>query len=202
MVNMADNLALDLSRLFEPQKESKKTRLNDNLEAFECKTIKGCMPSVKTKINGSEREQAQDLFLDAQTARKNHENAQKIYRKYQENIKKSELLQGELLKGVIAGEPIEILFLKACEVISVLTNNKLFYSEVKQNVKTVYGSGGPQGEPLLTLEFNETLERLSKLEQSLVSEGDPDARKRLEKTIKAHEKRLIELEHKIMEKPQ
>lgn len=63
------------------------------------------------------------------------ERAKEVYRQYQESRKKSGSLQNEILKGVTAKEDIYSLFLKAVEVIYLLTNNESFYNQIKSELK-------------------------------------------------------------------
>jgi hypothetical protein len=62
-----------------------------------------------------------------------------VWKAYQEAIIKSGQLTSEITKGIQAGEKIEILFLKAIECISLMTDDKLFYELNKNNLKNVYG---------------------------------------------------------------
>lgn len=59
-----------------------------------------------------------------------------VYKKYLINIQKAEALQAEILKGVKAGADTKDLLLKACETIAKLTNNSVFYEQVKREIKT------------------------------------------------------------------
>lgn len=58
-----------------------------------------------------------------------------VYKAHQEAIKKSELLQCEILKGVSTKEDVTTLFLKACEIVSLLTGTKEFYAQVKRGIE-------------------------------------------------------------------
>jgi hypothetical protein len=62
-----------------------------------------------------------------------------ICREYQQNIKTSSQLQTEILKGVRAGEDIYSLFLKAVKVISLMTSNTVFYSQIEGDIRAIYG---------------------------------------------------------------
>jgi len=72
-----------------------------------------------------------------------------ICREYQQNIKTSSQLQTEILKGARAGEDIYSLFLKAVQAISCMTSNKTFYSQLEEDIKTIYGRGLQEPAPLL-----------------------------------------------------
>ena len=62
------------------------------------------------------------------------EEAKQVYKSHQEAIKKSECLQCEILKGVSNNDDLVKLFLKACEVISLITGTKEFYTQVKRDI--------------------------------------------------------------------
>ena len=50
----------------------------------------------------------------------------KIINEFQSNIKKSETLRAEILKGQLAGESTDMLFIKAVECISLMTGDTAF----------------------------------------------------------------------------
>ena len=62
------------------------------------------------------------------------EEARLVYKTHQEAIKKSECLQCEILKGVSNNDDFVKLFLKACEVISLITGTKEFYTQIKRDI--------------------------------------------------------------------
>lgn len=110
-----------------------------------------------------------------------------IYREYQQNIKTSGQLQTDIIKGAKAGEDIYSLFLKAVQAISLMASNKLFYSLLEADIKTIYGAGLLQPQPL-RMELNAVQERLTRLRDALQREGEPeDSRQRIKSAIKAHE---------------
>jgi len=56
--------------------------------------------------------------------------AREVYRKHQENIRKSEVLQSEILKGLREKEDINVLFLKAIEIVGLLTGTEILKPQV------------------------------------------------------------------------
>lgn len=58
-----------------------------------------------------------------------------VYKRYQRNVKRSEELRCEILKGLEAGESAEELLLKAAETIEMLTNDKGFYEGVSRKLE-------------------------------------------------------------------
>ena len=98
-------------------------------------TLRGCFlkkkpqKPVQGQINGLEREQAKQLFLQATREQEDHRRSLEVYRTYQENIKTSSTLQTQILKGLKAGEDVYSLFLKAAKAISLMTSNTVFYSQ-------------------------------------------------------------------------
>jgi len=62
------------------------------------------------------------------------EKEKEVYRIHQENRRKSEVLQSEILKGLKNGEEINIIFLKALETIGLLIGSDIFY---KQAIKYI-----------------------------------------------------------------
>lgn len=59
----------------------------------------------------------------------------RVYKTYQENIKRSSQLQTEIMKGLKNGESTEVLFLKAMEAISCMTDNKVLYTIAKSTIE-------------------------------------------------------------------
>lgn len=60
--------------------------------------------------------------------------AAEVYKRYQHNIKVTETLQAEILKGVKAGEDVAGLFLKAAKALSLAVSNDLFYQQIEQEM--------------------------------------------------------------------
>lgn len=120
------------------------------------------------------------------------ERARATYKEYQQNIKQSGQLQTEILKGLQKGEDITLLFLKAVEAISCMTSNRIFYQQAEESLRVIYGLALEQEAPL-TLELNQTEERLRKLEQAEQREGEATNRKRLQQAIKEHREKTAEI---------
>lgn len=121
------------------------------------------------------------------------ERAGEVYRAYQENIKRSETLQQEILKGVILGEDVCSLFLKAAEAISLMTSNTVFYKQIEDNLRDVYGAGlrEPQALNLAIQQAEERLERLQEAEQR---RPEGEALERIRRAIKANREQIERLQ--------
>lgn len=85
--------------------------------------------SLKTPIDGT-----QELQRRADNQRDAIARAAEVYKRYQENIKATETLQAEILKGVAAGEDLHQLFLKAAKALSLTISNDLFYSQIERDL--------------------------------------------------------------------
>ncbi len=121
--------------------------------------------------------------------KEDHNRTLGVYKEYQHNIKESETLQTELLKGVKAGEATHTLLLKACKAISLMTGNKVFYNQIEADIKAIYGEGLLEQIPL-EWELDEVRERKAKLEEAYKrEETSTDAKERIGRAIKAHEER-------------
>ena len=77
---------------------------------------------------------ATKLATKATRKKEEREIADKYRREIIENIKTSEHLRTELLKGVREGKPIKELFFKAIECISLMTSEKGFYTQIYGDV--------------------------------------------------------------------
>ena len=132
------------------------------------------------------------LQLEADRNKAEKDRSLEICRRYQENIRKSEQLQTDILKGARAGEDIYSLFLKAVEAISCMTSNPLFLSQIEGDIKTIYGRGLQEPAPL-RLELRETQKRLDRLREAQQRETETDSLQRIAQAVKAHEARIAEL---------
>ena len=171
-VAIAEDLILDFSGLFSAEPEEKrpsKSPVEPFLGAGEYKTLttqEKPAAGLKTSLESIPRteppEQAKILLLDKQREREDHQRSLEAYRAYQENTKRSEQLQSEILKGIKAGEDVYSLFLKAAKAISLMTSNSVFYSQIENDTRSIYGRGLNYKPPLQN-ELQDTQKRLQRL---------------------------------------
>lgn len=90
-----------------------------------------------TQEKGLERQQKPNksplsaLQLKADANKLKLERAKTVYMEYQKNIRESEQLQIEIIKGLKQEESTESLLLKSAKAISLMTNNELFYKQIR-----------------------------------------------------------------------
>lgn len=130
-------------------------------------------------------------------AKEEHEQTSRIYKEYQENIRKSGQLQTEILKGMRAREAPLVLLLKACKAVALMTDNSTFYKTVESNLKSIYGEELLEPAPL-EWELKSIRERLENMEKAVAlnaldPESDKDSGERLNKAIEAHRKREADI---------
>jgi len=104
----------------------------------------------------------------------------------------AERTKADIVKGIIAGECIYSLFNRAVECIANMTGEKLFYEQNSANIKAIYGVGLLEQAPLEN-ELADVRKRLSMLTRDELSIEPTDSRKRIDKAIKAHREREVEL---------
>ena len=115
-----------------------------------------------------------------------------LYRRFNENIRLSNSIPTEILKGLQKGETITALFLQAMKCISLMTNNTLTYTESVNFIHSVYGVGLHEPEATaLTLEAVNN--RLEKLRLSLNTTIDTTNRAHILTAIQQHEQLIQEL---------
>ena len=170
------------------EKQPSKTPTDELLGAEEYKTSAEQEHALKRQIEGLGA-----LQRKADQNKAEIDRNLEVYRTYQENIKRSGQLQTDILKGVQAGEDIYSLFLKAVQAISCMTSNKTFYSQLEEDIKTIYGRGLQEPAPL-KLELMDTQKRLDRLREAEQREPNIDSIKR---AITAHQNRIAELEKQI-----
>ena len=190
-VTITDNVILDFTGLFS-QEEATESPVEPLLGAGAINNPIEPQKPVQGQINGLEREQAKQLFLQATREQEDHRRSLEVYRTYQENIKTSSTLQTQILKGLKAGEDVYSLFLKATKAISLMTSNSVFYSQTEEDIRAIYGIG-LQEKPPLQMELKEVQERLQRLKEAEKREQDKDSKKRINRAIQAHEKKATEL---------
>lgn len=119
-----------------------------------------------------------------------------IYKTYQDNIKRAGTLRTEIIKGVQRGESKTSLFLKAVEVIGLMTNDNVFVQQVKDDVRAVWGHGYGDADTIRmeVEEMKETIERLNASISREEADGDRDTLQRLKNAAQRHSERLDELE--------
>lgn len=190
-VTITDNVILDFTGLFS-QEEAPESPVEPLLGAGAINNPIEPQKPVQGQINGLEREQAKQLFLQASREQEDHRRSLEVYRTYQENIKTSSTLQTQILKGLKAGEDVYSLFLKAAKAISLMTSNSVFYSQTEEDLKAIYGRG-LQEKPPLQIELEEVQGRLQKLTEAEKREKDSNSKERIQRAIQAHKDRATEL---------
>ena len=114
------------------------------------------------------------------------------------NILSSATLQAEIAKGILKGEDIYILFIKAIEVIKLLSDTTAFSNQAKEDIIKIYGRGLNHIKPL-QIEQEEAKTRLDNLVKALDRETDTNAKARIKEAIKAHKELIEELQNRIEE---
>lgn len=174
-----------------PEKQPSKTPSEPFLEDGRYKTPPEEENALQGQIEGLQG--ISNLQREADSIKEERERAKAVYREYQKNIKTSGQLQTALLKGTRQGEDIYSLFLKAVKAISLMTSNKAFYSQIEDDIKTIYGAGLLELKPL-ELELEEVEGRLQRLREAYQRETEPaDSLQRIASAIKAHEQRATQL---------
>lgn len=131
------------------------------------------------------QEQAANLAIFYQREQQELDRAREVYTNYQENIRAAANLRADILKGLQAGEAAEGLLLKACNIISLMTGDKFFYSQSEADLLAIYGEGMGAEQPL-RYKLEQVQERLKNMQQALTRELEPDNRRRIERAITAH----------------
>lgn len=136
---------------------------------------------------------AEILQLKEEARRADHQRAVEVYKDHQKNIRLTEEIQAQILKGVKVGEDPCSLLLKAVEAISKMTGNQHFYKQVRADLIAVYGEALLYPLPI-QWEIDETMERFQKILEAMGREHDPDAMKRIEASAKAHYAKVEKLQ--------
>lgn len=183
-------IILDFNGLFD------KTATNAPKTPVEPRTEKrNIIRPLEEKANTAAIQPANGLLIKAQEQTAEKQRTIDIYKEYQSNTIKSSQLQAEILKGLNAGEDITTLFLKAAQAISAMTDNSVFYNEIKERVTAIYGAGLQENIPL-SIELEQVEQRLMYLEEAaLWNEGGELLR--IQRAIEAHTERAQRLRELI-----
>jgi len=183
-------IILDFNGLFD------KTATNAPKTPVEPRTEKrNIIRPLEEKANTAAIQPANGLLIKAQEQTAEKQRTIDIYKEYQSNTIKSSQLQAEILKGLNAGEDITTLFLKAAQAISAMTNDSVFYNEIKERVTAIYGAGLQEDIPL-SIELEQVEQRLMYLEEAaLWNEGGELLR--IQRAIEAHTERAQRLRELI-----
>lgn len=150
---------------------------------------------VETELEGSLG--VKRLQREADRRKDEIERNLEISKTYQENSKASSQLQTEIIKGAAAGEDCYSLLLKACQAISLMTGNRLFYQQIFADILAIYGEGLGEEKPL-QMQLVGAQERLRKLESAHDRETTQDSKARIAKAIAAHRTLVAELERTLI----
>jgi len=174
-----------------PEKQPSKTPLEPLLEPEPYKSPLTEENALQGQLDGLQG--IPILQREADAIKQERERAVAVYGEYQKNIKLSGQLQTDILKGVKRGEDIYSLFLKAVQAISLMTSNTVFYSQLNDDIRAIYGAGLSEPKPL-ELELEEVQERLQRLREASQRGTEPaDSLQRIERAIQAHEDRTRQL---------
>lgn len=178
-----------------PEKQTSKTPLEPFIEQEKYKNPPKEENTLQGQINGLEGIPILQRQVDAK--KQDIDRSLAIYKEYQSNIKVSSQLQTDILKGAKRGEDIYSLFLKAVQAISLMTSNTVFYSQLNEDIRAIYGAGLLEPKPL-EMELEEVQGRLERLiEASKRGTETADSLQRIERAIQAHKQRATELKGMI-----
>ena len=112
---------------------------------------------------------------------------------YMENTRRTEELQSEILKGAKAGEDPALLLIRCSRALSLVTNNPVFADEIERTMRAFHGHVFGE-KPMLSEELAETRARQERIREALSREEDLDLREEMDQEIRAHQRRIEELE--------
>lgn len=81
---------------------------------------------------------AGSLQREADQRKQTLKDAADVYKTYQNNIRTTEILQAQILKGIRQREDIYSLFLKASKALSLTVSDRLLYSQILRELPEYY----------------------------------------------------------------
>lgn len=137
-------MELDLTRLNNLTHADRKRGIQAEKKPTETQTVSGEYKTtantetpLKTPTEGIEG--IHKLQRKADATKQDIDRSLAVYKEYQKNTLISSQLQTEIIKGAKAGEDIYSLFLKAVKVISLMTSNSVFYTQLEADIRAIYG---------------------------------------------------------------
>ena len=131
------------------------------------------------------QEQAAGLAFFYQREQQELDRTREVYKSYQNNIRAAGNLRADILKGLRAGEAAEVLLLRACNIISLMTGDTVFNKQAEQNLIAIYGEGLGAEKPL-EYKLEQVQKRLNNMQQAIERGLEPDDKRRVEAAIAAH----------------
>lgn len=118
-----------------------------------------------------------------------------ICREYQENIKRTDQLQAEISKGLLCGEDIYKLFLKAMDALGFMVHDKSLSSRTRETLIGIYGYGLQEPRPL-EIELEAIQVRIKRMEGALNWVG-PNIAGNIKQAIEAHREQAEGIQRRL-----
>lgn len=144
----------------------------------------GTPPTEKTQPEATQRATAPKLQLEADHTAADNARSLEICQEYQRNIRLTEQLQADIAKGLLRGENIYSLFLKAVEALGLTVHDKGLLERTRSTVTAIYGYGLQEPQPL-EMELTAINQRIDRMTAAL-ARADLSGREQIERAIKAH----------------
>ena len=192
---------IDAKKDFTDTQEAPETALEEPVKREPIEKALEALKGLREPQKAPQEQQVSQKALISLTRKKEErQRTLEAYRDYQNNIKKAGSLRTDILKGVQTGEPAHAFLLKAVECISRMTGDRLFYTQIAEDLRAVYGEAFLEEIPL-EWELAEVEERLEKMREALARETtEPDARDRIKRAIRKHEEKRAEIERLIQKR--
>ena len=121
-----------------------------------------------------------------------------VYQAYLKNVRLSEEIQSDIIRGAKAGEDPFSLLLKALRAICLMTNSDVLYKDVELSMRAIYGASLGQPGPI-RIELANTEERLAKIRAAAAVTEEGETLERMKSAIKAHEALIQRLKGQLGE---
>lgn len=194
---MADDLGLDFSSLFSADTSAQTGReTSGETGAREYRNTSEEKSPAEGSSEALRGQQAKGLYVERQRELSLEQRMSEVCREYQANIKASDSLQADILKGLKVGEDPLRLLLQATEAISLMTGNRQFFRQVSDDVREIYGNGFGCTVPLKD-ELEMTRQRLGRLLEAQHREPFQGEGWNVAAAIKAHRRKIEELENRL-----
>ena len=119
-----------------------------------------------------------------------------VYKTYLKNVRLTEELQSDMIKGIKQGQSAERLLLKCAKALSLTTGSDVFYREIEKTLIAVYGDALGHPEPM-QVELEESKKRMQRIAEAMAQTEDVNLREAMDQSIRAHRERINYLEQRL-----
>lgn len=119
-----------------------------------------------------------------------------IYQTYMRNVRLTEEIQSDIIRGAKAGEDPFALLLMALKAIGLMTGTDILYKDVELSMRAIYGQALGMKGPV-SIELANAKERLEKIRATMATCEPGENLERMKQAVKSHEALIARLTQQL-----